>query len=94
MDSNLKGLLDKLKSKEGTQEDAYNFLVRAGIIRPKERTLEGQEKEEMWMILQLLSPDWTTNNQQFITEHYRYGELEYSITFFDEKQYEIVEAKR
>lgn len=76
-----------------TKEEAYDFLVRAGIIRPNERTLEGQEKEEMMLILKLLSPKFTTNNQRFITEYYEYGELGYSVTFFDDVDYEIVETK-
>jgi len=76
-----------------TKEEAYDFLVRAGIIRPNERTLEGREKEEMMLILTLLTPTHSTNNQRFITEHYQYGELEYSVTFFDEKEYDIIEIK-
>lgn len=76
-----------------TKEEAYDFLVRAGIVRPDERTLEGQEKEEMMLILTLLTPTHSTNNQRFITEHYKYGELVYSITFFDDVDYEIVEIK-
>lgn len=76
-----------------TKEEAYDFLVRAGIVRPNERTLEGQEKEEMMLILTLLTPTHSTNNQRFITEHYKYGELLYSVTFFDDVNYEIVEIK-
>ena len=74
-----------------TKEEAYDFLVRAGIIRPNERTLEGQEKEEMYLILRLLEVDHTTNNQRFWTDHYIYGDKEYTVTFFDENEYEIVE---
>lgn len=77
-----------------TKEEAYDFLVSAGIIRPGERTLEGQEKEEMWMILQFLDVGHQTNNQRFITNHYQYGNCHYTVTFFDEKEYEIVEIKR
>jgi hypothetical protein len=76
------------------KEEAYDFLVRAGVIRSGERTLEGQEKSEMWMILQFLDIGHQTNNQRFITNHYRYGNCDYSVTFFDEKEYEIVEIKR
>lgn len=75
-----------------TKEEAYDFLVRAGIIRPNERKLKGSEKEEMMLILTLLTPTHSTNNQRFITEHYKYGELEYSVTFFDDVDYEIVET--
>lgn len=74
-----------------TKEEAYDFLVLAGIIRPNERTLEGQEKADMWLILQFLEVDHSTNNQRFWTDYYKYGEAEYSVTFFDENEYEIIE---
>lgn len=76
-----------------TKEEAYDFLVRAGIIRPNERKLEGQEKADMWLILQFLEAYESTNNQRFITEYYKYGDEEYQVTFFDEDEYEIVEVK-
>ena len=74
-----------------TQQEAIDFLIRAGIIRPNERTLEGQEKKEVWMLLQLLEIDHSTNNQRFWTDYYKYGNKEYSVTFFDENDFEIVE---
>lgn len=74
-----------------TKEEAYNFLIRIGAIRPGERTLEGQEKEEMWVMLTLLTPTHSTNNQRFITEHYCYGDKKYEVTFFDDNEYEITE---
>ena len=76
-----------------TKEAAHDFLVRAGIIRPNERTLEGQEKADMWLILQFLDIYKTTNNQRFITEYYKYGDEEYQVTFFDADEYDIVEVK-
>lgn len=77
-----------------TKEEAYEFLVRAGIIRPNERELAGQEKEEMMLILTLLTPTHSTNNQRFITEHYSYGDKKYSVTFFDDNDYEITEISQ
>jgi hypothetical protein len=79
--------------KTKTNEEAYDFLVRAGIIRPNERTLEGQEKADVWLILQFLDAYKTTNNQRFITEYYKYGDNDYQVTFFDEDEYDIVEVK-
>lgn len=76
-----------------TKEEAYDFLVRAGIVRPKERTLEGQEKEEMMLILKLLTPTGSSNNQRFWTNDYQYGDNQYSVTYFDEYEYEITEIK-
>jgi hypothetical protein len=77
-----------------TQEAARDFLIRAGIVRPNERTLELQEKADMWLILQFLEPYQSTNNQRFITEHYKYGDEEYQVTFFDADDFEIVEVKQ
>lgn len=77
-----------------TKEEAYDFLVRAGIVRPDERILAGQEKAHMWLILQLLESYKSTNNQRFITEYYKYGDEEYQVTFFDKDEYEIVEVKK
>lgn len=77
-----------------TKAETYDLLVRAGIIRPDERTLEGQEKAEMNIILSLLTPYKNTNNQRFITEYFKYGDLEYQVTAFDENDYEIVEIKK
>lgn len=76
-----------------TKEEAYDFLVRAGIVRPNERTLEGQEKDDMWLILQFLEAYKTTNNQRFITKYYKYGDNNYQVTFFDQYEYDIVEVK-
>lgn len=73
------------------KDDAYDFLVKVGAIRPNERTLAGQEKEEMMLILKILSPAHSTNNQRFINEHYQYGDFEYSVTYFDDTEYEIIE---
>jgi hypothetical protein len=77
-----------------TKEEAYDFLVRVGAIRPNERTLEGQEKADLLLILTLLTPYETSNNQRFWTEHYQYGNNKYTITFFDENEYEIIEISQ
>lgn len=74
-----------------TPSSAYDFLVKAGIIRPNERTLEGEEKRSMFLILSLLDPYMQTNNQRFITDHFKYGDKEYHVTFFDADNFEIVE---
>jgi hypothetical protein len=77
-----------------TKEEAYDFLVRVGAIRPNERVLEGQEKNDIWLILQFLESYQSTNNQRFITDYYKYGDEEYQVTFFDADDFEIVEVKQ
>lgn len=78
--------------KNMNKEEAYNFLVRAGIIRPNERTLEGQEKSNMMLILALLEPFESSNNQRFWTDYYKHGDKIYHVTFFDKDDYEIIEV--
>lgn len=84
---------EKHKDLLGHRQAAYDLLVRAGIIRPNERNLEGQEKADMWFILQFLLAYKSTNNQRFITEYYKYGDNDYQVTFFDHVEYDIVEVK-
>jgi hypothetical protein len=48
-----------------------------------DRILEGQEKDEVWMILKFLDVGHSTNNQLVITKHYTYGNAHYKVTFFD-----------
>jgi DNA-directed RNA polymerase subunit E'/Rpb7 len=59
-----------------------------------DRILEGQEKDEVWMILKFLDVGHSTNNQLVITEHYTYGNAHYKVTFFDKNEYEIIEILR
>lgn len=75
-----------------SNSSAYDFLVSAGIIRPNERTLEGDEKRSMFLILSLLDPYMQTNNQRFITDHFKYGDKEYHVTFFDADNFDVIEV--
>ena len=63
-----------------------------------DRILEGQEKDEVWMILQFLDIGHQigrqTNSQRFLTNHYQYGNAHYKVTFFDKNEYEIIEILR
>ena len=49
------------------------------IMGPPSRTLEGQEKENVWLMIQLLdNPSSATNNQRTITEVYHLNQKEYT----------------
>ena len=74
-----------------TPEEAYAFLVRAGIINPNERQLAGQEAIDIHLLLQLVDPYKVTNNQRFFTEYYNMAGRKYRATYFSEDSYEIVE---
>lgn len=74
-----------------TKEEAYAFLVRAGIIRPNERTLEGKEREQILLLLALMEPYEQTNNQRSWTDHYMIGKKEYRVHYFPEDENPVVE---
>lgn len=63
---------------------AYNFLVRAGIVRPQSRTLYGSEAEQTLTMLRLIDPVASTNNQHSWTDDYIVGNLHYEVHSFDD----------
>ena len=49
---------------------------------PPRKTLEGKEKEQALLLLALIKPYSTTNNQRSWTDYYMIGETEYHVTTF------------
>jgi len=64
--------------KEMTKEEAKAFLRK--VMGPPHRTLEGQEREEIWMLLKLMEPISESNNQHSWTEVYKMSGNEYHVT--------------
>jgi hypothetical protein len=59
---------------------------------PPRRTLDGQEKENVWLMIQLIDePTSASNNQQTITEIYHLNQKEYHVTYFASDAFEIDE---
>ena len=59
---------------------------------PPRRTLEGQEKDNVWLMIQLIDePVSSSNNQRTITEVYNLNQKEYHVTYFDGDHFEIDE---
>lgn len=52
------------------------------VTGPPRKTLEGKEKEQTLLLLELIDPYSTTNNQHSWTEYYMIGETEYHVTIF------------
>jgi hypothetical protein len=50
------------------------------VMGPPMKTLEGKEKEQTILLLQMLEPFKQTNNQQSWTDYYMIGETEYHVT--------------
>jgi len=61
-----------------TKEEAKAFLRK--VMGPPHRTLEGQEREEIWMLLKLMEPISESNNQHSWTEVYKMSGNEYHVT--------------
>jgi hypothetical protein len=73
-----------------TPDEARVFLRK--VMGPPSRTLEGQEKENVWLMILLQDePDECTNNQRTITEVYKINQKEYHVTYFDKDDFEIKE---
>lgn len=52
------------------------------VMGPPYKTLEGKEKENIILLLQMIEPFKETNNQQSWTDYYMIGETEYHVTYF------------
>jgi hypothetical protein len=73
-----------------TPEEARAFIRK--VMGPPSRRLEGQEKENVWLMILLQDePDECTNNQRTITEVYKINQKEYRVTYFDKDEFEIEE---
>lgn len=73
-------------SKDPVKLKEFLHAVR-GVPR---RTLQGQEKDNVWLMIQLIDePTSASNNQRTITEVYYINQKEYHVTYFDGDVYEI-----
>jgi hypothetical protein len=62
------------------------------VMGPPRRTLEGQEKDNVWLMIQLIDePTSASNNQYTITEVYHLNQKEYQVTYFDGDEFDIDE---
>ena len=65
-----------------TPDEAKKFLRK--VMGPPRRTLEGQERENVWLMIMLQDePDESSNNQHSITEVYKINQREYRVHYFD-----------
>jgi len=64
-----------------TREEARAFIRK--IMGPPRKTLEGQERENVWLMIMLQEePDQVSNNQHSITEVYKINQREYHVHYF------------
>jgi len=80
---------DYIKSMREYSEELCKDPVRLkaflrSVMGPPKRTLEGEEKESVWLMIRLSDNlISTSNNQHTITEVYHVNQKEYHVTYFD-----------
>lgn len=65
-------------------EQARAFV--RSVMGPPYKTLAGKEKEQVLLLLAMVEPYKTTNNQLSWTEYYMIGETEYHVTTFSKDE--------
>ena len=61
------------------------------VLGPPHITLEGKDKEQALLMLALIEPFETSNNQHSWTEYYMIGKTEYLVTTFSDSNEPIVD---
>jgi len=65
--------------KQMSQEEARAFIRK--VMGPPKRTLEGKEREHIWLLIQMSTPVNESNNQRFWYEEYLIGGKRYNVTY-------------
>ena len=63
-----------------TPEEARAWL--RAIMGPPTRAIEGEERDQLLLMLALKEPFKETNNQRSWTSYYMVGDREYHVTYF------------
>lgn len=71
-----------------TKEEVSAFLRK--VMGPARRTLEGKERDDILLLLTMIEPYSTSNNQHSWTECYMIGDKDYHVTIFPGEE-EIVD---
>jgi hypothetical protein len=67
---------------ENLQKDPAKLkAVLRAVIGAPSRTLEGKEYDNTWIMLLLIDPDSTSNNQHTLTEVYTMNRKTYHVTY-------------
>ena len=62
-----------------SQEEARDFIRK--VMGPPKRTLEGKERENIWLLIQMSTAINESNNQRFWHEEYVLGGKRYDVTY-------------
>lgn len=64
-------------------QDQQRIWLR-NIIGPPTRILVGDERDHVWLMLQLVEPFRSSNNQRSITDEYRMNQRLYHVTYMSD----------
>lgn len=62
-----------------TNEEAKAFIRK--VMGPPKRMLEGKERENVWLLIQMSTPVRESNNQRFWNEEYLISGRRYDVTY-------------
>lgn len=83
---------DSIRTKHEAMTPAEARAWIRKVMGPPRRTLEGQEKDNIWLMINLIDePTEFSNNQHTITEVYHINQKEYHVTYFEGDHFEINE---
>jgi hypothetical protein len=67
-----------------TPEQAQAFIRK--IMGPPRRVLDGEEREHVWLVLNMTEPIGTSNNQHSWCEEYYVGGKYYDVHYFPNEE--------
>jgi len=62
-----------------TEQEAKDFIRK--VMGAPRRRLEGKERENIWLLISLLSPVSSSNNQRTWTDEYHLNGKKYDVTY-------------
>lgn len=67
-----------------TKDEARAFIRK--VMGPERKRLEGQERDNVWLMMQLVEPTSSSNNQRTATDVYMMNQKEYHVTYMLEDE--------
>jgi hypothetical protein len=80
------------RMREMSPEEAQVFIRR--VMGPPRRVLEDEERDHVWLILNMTEPTSTSNNQHSWCEEYYVGGKYYDVHYFPNEEPIIEEILR
>lgn len=75
-----------------SKEEAQAFIRK--VMGPPRRVLEGKEREQVLLMLTIIGPNVTTNNQHSWSEDYTHSGKHWCVTYFPNEEPMVEEIER